>query len=178
MCCRTAHEPQGRVPGQCAHGKLLCIPEKGAGSPSAAQNTRAGQGCNPRIYRSLLQPAETPFRDRIPNPATGLQQYDLENGRIGSIIKLSGYRHEVQCHKSKPSNHHDGVSPHCIQTSWSQQYFCSGILSRRSTLYLCDIYSVLSGTKDTNIRCNTIHAKTPVYSPFLGMLFELPRPRF
>ena len=90
------HEPQGRMPGQCANGKLLCIIEKGVGSPSAVQNTGGSQGCNLRIYRGLLQPAEASLRHRIPNAATGVQQYGLENGRIGSITKLSGNRDEVQ----------------------------------------------------------------------------------
>ncbi len=86
------HEPQGRVPGQCANGKLLCIIEKGDGSPSKVQNTGGSQGRNLRIYRGLPQPSAPPLRHRIPNAATSVRRYDLENGRIGSIIKAQLYR--------------------------------------------------------------------------------------
>ncbi len=103
------HEPQGRVPGQCANGKLLCIIEKGVGSPSAVQNTGGSQGCNLRIYRGLPQPAEASLRHRIPNAATGVQQYDLENGRIGPITKLSGNRDEVQPRVREDGSQRNGV---------------------------------------------------------------------
>ncbi|MFT4915073.1 MAG: polyhydroxybutyrate depolymerase, partial [Yoonia sp.] len=36
------------------------------------------------------------FRRRLQNAKTGFRRYDLENGRVGSISKMSGKRDEVQ----------------------------------------------------------------------------------
>ncbi|MFT5968342.1 MAG: hypothetical protein ACI9ND_002263, partial [Yoonia sp.] len=35
------------------------------------------------------------FRRRLQNAKTGFRRYDLENGRVGSISKMSGKRDEV-----------------------------------------------------------------------------------
>ena len=40
--------------------------------------------------------ASQAFRHRLPNTCTGFCRYDLENGSIGSIAKLSGNGAEVQ----------------------------------------------------------------------------------
>jgi len=90
------YEPQGPVPGQRTNGKLLCFTEKGTGSPATVQNTGRSQGRNLPVHRGFLQSPEASLRDRISNAATRVQQYDLENGRIGSMVKLSGNRDELR----------------------------------------------------------------------------------
>jgi hypothetical protein len=36
---------------------------------------------------------------------------------------------QARCHKPKPSNHHGVVSPHCIQTSWSQIFLLRDLVT-------------------------------------------------
>ena len=85
----SIHEPKRSVSRQ-------CVAEKGAGAPAALQDLRAGKGSNLWIHRGLLQSPAQALRHWISDATTGLQLYDLENGRIGAIVILPGNRDEVQ----------------------------------------------------------------------------------
>ena len=101
-------EPKRSMSRQRANGELLCISEKRAGSSSALQNAGSGKSSNlplswfarkplpgSGIHRDLLHSSAAAFCNRIQDATTSFRRHDLENGRIGSIVKLSGFRDEV-----------------------------------------------------------------------------------
>ena len=101
-------EPKRSMSRQRANGELICIVEKRAGSSSALQNADSGKSSNlplswfarkplpgSGIHRDLLQSSAAAFCNRIQDATTSFRRHDLENGRVGSIVRLSGFRDEV-----------------------------------------------------------------------------------
>ena len=93
-----------------------------------------GQGCHLRVQRGLLPPPSPPFRHRVQNPKTGIWKYDLEDGRIESIIILSENRDEVHGGVAEDGDATQSPLLHCpckkLSASWqgftNQRIVCAG----------------------------------------------------
>ena len=73
------HEPQGRLLGQRADGKLLRHAERRVGRTPRLSHPRRGTGRRVPVYRRLLKSAPSPFRHRVSHP--GANGCDVPSGR-------------------------------------------------------------------------------------------------
>ena len=81
----AVHEPLRQLPGQFAHGELLCLAEEGGRAPRPLPHPRGSSGGGVRVHRGVLQPAAPALRRGLPHTGRGTRRHAPKHHAHGRV---------------------------------------------------------------------------------------------